>query len=251
MLLLACESFLSGQFDRLGYLAPFIVLLAAGAGFPVPEEVTMLGSGFLLHQGRVEFVWIVATCITATLLGDSIPFWLGRRFGADAMAHPRITRIFHAERRALLDDRFRRHGNWGVFTCRFLPGVRLPGFFTAGTLGMSYPRFLLVDGLGALIMTPTWILIGKTFGAKIARLEDDVQHLNQILGFTLLAILIGLGVHFLVIKRDKQLEKLEGPERAAAGPEAPVAPPDAAPPPDTAAASGTGAEPGSPEHPRH
>lgn len=214
MLLLAVESFISGPFNRLGYLAPFVLLLAAGVGLPLPEEVTMVGSGFLLHQGRVEFPLIVTTCVVATLLGDSIPFWLGRKFGSNLIDHPNMARIFHAELRALIEKRFARHGNWGVFTCRFLPGIRLPGFFTAGTLGMSYPRFILIDGIGALIMTPIWILVGRAFGKHISSLEDQVTDLNQILGFTLMAVLIGVGVRLLMRKRQRQVQALEGLEGA-------------------------------------
>ena len=41
--------------------------------------------------------------------------------------------------------RFQRHGNWAVFMCRFFAGVRIPGYFLAGTMGMSYGRFLLLE----------------------------------------------------------------------------------------------------------
>ena len=58
--------------DAFGYLAPFTVLVLCGFGFPLPEEVTMLGSGFLLYQGRVDGLAIVGVCFAATLIGDSV-----------------------------------------------------------------------------------------------------------------------------------------------------------------------------------
>ena len=226
---LAAGSFLTQIFDRLGYLAPFCVLVGAGCGLPVPEEVTLLGSGFLLHQERVELAWIVLTCYVGTLAGDSVPFWLGRKLGMSMMEHPLLAKIFHPERRALLVDRFRRHGHWAVFSCRFLPGVRLPGFFTAGTLRMTYARFLLIDGLAAVIMVPIWILIGRAFGEEIERLESDVGHLEQILGLTLLALLFVASAHVLVRRRERRRTPRAAEERAVeaevprAGPSEPAA----------------------------
>ena len=148
MLLLA-QSLVRRYFEDAGYLAPFLILLLAGAGLPVPEEVTMTGSGFLCFRGAVEFWPIVVTCYTATLLGDSIPYWLGRRYGMSALRFRVVAKVVHPERMALLERRFEQHGNWAVFTCRFLPGVRLPGWFMAGTLGMSYTRFIILDGIAA------------------------------------------------------------------------------------------------------
>ena len=41
--------------------------------------------------------------------------------------------------------RFEAHGNWATFFCRFVAGIRIPGYFVAGTMGMTYRRFLLLE----------------------------------------------------------------------------------------------------------
>lgn len=203
--LLLAESLVRRLFQDVGYLAPFLILLFAGCGLPIPEEVTMVGSGFLVFRGEVEFVPIVLTCYVATLLGDSIPYWLGRRYGMSALRYRWVAKVIHPERMTLLEDRFARHGNWAVFTCRFLPGVRLPGWFMAGTLGMSYPRFLILDGLGAALMTPLWVALGRAAGERIDRLESTVQDLHHWLGFGVLALVVTLAIAFLVRRQDRRL----------------------------------------------
>lgn len=182
---------------RFGYLGPFLVLLACGFGLPVPEEVTMLGSGFLLHQGRVEAVPIVAVCWVATLMGDSVPYWVGRRWGRSALSFGPLARILHAERMAAIEKRFERSGARAVFFCRFLPGLRLPAWFTAGTLGMRYPRFIATDGAGALIMTPLFVALGYHSGEKISELEAKVENLHEILGFVVLALAAIIATHLI------------------------------------------------------
>ncbi len=179
---------LGGAFAQFHYLAPFVVLLLCGLGLPVPEEVTLIGSGILLYRGEVEFVPIVLVCSAAILIGDSIPFWLGRRYGMRALRVRWVARIVHPERFSRLEHRFKEHGNWATFACRFFPGIRLPGYFLAGTLGMSYPRFLLLDGLGVVLSVPVSIYLGKLFGGEIDRLRGTVQDLHLILAFTALAL---------------------------------------------------------------
>lgn len=192
------QSSLSEFFSEFGYLAPFTVLLLCGFGFPVPEEVTMLGSGFLLHQGKVEGPAIVGVCFVATLLGDSVPYWLGRRFGRKALKVRTVRRLLHPERIRSLDRRFKRNDVRTVFVCRFVPGLRLPAWFTAGTLGMSYPRFLAVDAAGAAIMTPVFVWLGYLSGDKISELEGTVENLHQILGFLVLGLALVLVIHLFV-----------------------------------------------------
>lgn len=182
-------------FSEFGYLAPFTVLLLCGFGFPVPEEVTMLGSGFLLYQGRVEALPVMGVCFVATLMGDSVPYWLGRHWGQRALTYKIVRRVLHAERLRALEERFERNGVRAVFVCRFLPGLRLPAWFTAGTLGMSYPRFIATDAAGAAIMTPIFVFLGYASGEKIAELQETVENLHQILGFVILGLLIAFSVH--------------------------------------------------------
>jgi membrane protein DedA with SNARE-associated domain len=184
------SEWVSELFTRSNYIAPFIVLLLCGVGLPLPEEVTLIGSGLLLHRGEVEFFAISLTCGVAILIGDSIPFWLGRRWGMSALQHRFARRILHPERLSKLEDRFKEHGNWATFVCRFFPGVRIPGYFMAGTLRMSYPRFILLDALGVVISVPASIYLGKLFGNSMDQLKAKLGDLHLILGFLLFTVVL-------------------------------------------------------------
>jgi len=219
-----------------GYLAPFVVLLMCGFGFPLPEEITMLAAGFLAHRGEVEFVPVVLVCIVATLLGDSIPYFVGRRFGRRALRSRVVRRALHPERLRSIERNFERNGLWAVFVCRFLPGVRLPAWFTAGTLGIPYHRFILVDALGAALMTPVFVALGRYSGETISELERHVEGLTQVLGFVVLAL--ALVITFHLARRYKPRRGLGG-GRASTGPARGLTPPPTAavsqPPPAEAA----------------
>lgn len=188
------EGWVLGTFGRFNYLAPFLVLFLCGIGLPIPEEVTLIASGLLVHRGQVDFLQITCVCSAAILLGDSIPYALGRRYGMSALKVRWVRRIIHPERFARLERRFERHGNWAVFACRFFAGVRIPGYFLAGTMRMSFGRFLLLDALGVVVSVPVSIWLGMVFAEQVDRLQESFRSLHLVLAFAILCLALALVV---------------------------------------------------------
>jgi membrane protein DedA with SNARE-associated domain len=206
-LLLSFDSpFLGDTFGEFSYLAPFVVLLLCGVGLPLPEEVTLIGAGILYHREEVRFLPIVAVCAAAILIGDSIPYWLGRRYGENALRVRWVRRIVHPERLHRLRQRFAEHGNVVTFLCRFVAGIRIPGYFIAGTMGMSYGRFLLLDALGVLVSVPISIYLGKVFGGSVDTLKERFHDFHLILAFLVLSLTL-----ILLIRYRRRITGVESP----------------------------------------
>jgi membrane protein DedA with SNARE-associated domain len=178
--------------QNLSYMGPFLGLLLCGLGLPLPEEVFLLSAGILLYKGEVEMVRITLLCSLAILLGDSLPFLLGRRYGMRALEIPWVARVLHPERFQRFRRRFDAHGNWAVFACRFLPMLRIPGYFVAGTMGMRWGRMLLLDALGVLLSVPISIYLGKLLGSQVDRLKETVHDLHLILAMLVCALVLVL-----------------------------------------------------------
>jgi len=203
-------------FGQYPYAAPFAVLLLCGIGLPLPEEVTLIGAGFLLYRGEVEFLPISAVCVAAILLGDSAPYWLGRHYGPAALRIKWVRRILHPERFERMERRFAEHGNLAIFACRFFAGVRIPGYFVAGTMRMSYARFLLLDLIGALLSVPTSIYLGALLGGQVERLRRTLEDFHLILAF----LVIALGIVLVVRSRSRRSAAEEAAAEAAEGAQA-------------------------------
>ncbi len=190
--------YLTHWFTRFHYLAPFTVLMLCGLGAPLPEEITLIGCGLLVTEGHVGFWEITLVCSAAILLGDSIPYWLGRRFGLAALKSKLVARVLHPERFAQLERKFADNGNWAIFTCRFLPGLRIPGYFTAGTLRMSFVRFLVLDSLGVLVSVPTsiWVahLFFEKFGENLSGAAKAVSEANHFVLIGVAVLVLGVFV---------------------------------------------------------
>lgn len=197
--------FANKYFGHFHYFGPFVVLLACGMGLPIPEEVTLLACGYLVYQEIVSYWPITLVCSAAILLGDSVPFWLGRIYGMRALRISWVRPILHPERFAKIERRFRQHGNWATFAFRFFAGVRIPGYFVAGTLGMSYSRFLLLDALGVLISVPISIWFGKLLSAEIIN-EGFSKKFHLALALIVVVVVVGL------IFRSRLRRKLASPD---------------------------------------
>ena len=72
-----------------------------------------------------------------------------------------MARVVTPERFVAVQAKFEKYGVWVLFVARFLPGLRSPIFITAGvTRRVPFWRFLLMDGLAALISVPVWVYLG-------------------------------------------------------------------------------------------
>ncbi len=149
----------------------FVILLLAGFGLPLPEDIPLIMGGVLVHRGQADLWVMIVTGYLGIIIGDSIMFGLGRRFGSNIGAVPGLLRrVVTPERRAWVEGLFKKHGEKLVLAARFLPGVRTVTYFTAGSVGMHYPKFALYDSIAALASAPLFVLLGYKFGADIESL---------------------------------------------------------------------------------
>lgn len=191
-----------GEFlQSYGYIGIVVMLLLCGLGLPVPEEVTLIGSGYLSYVAKINGAthpnWIVASfvCVFGILLGDSVVYGLGRRFGNAVLRLPLIRHELTPKRLAKFDKLFARYGDRAIFFSRFFMGVRLASYFVAGRQRMPYWKFLLLDLAGAVLSGPTSVAFGYFFGDNLHRALEWAHRSNWFLLVAALAIVAG-GVAF-------------------------------------------------------
>jgi membrane protein DedA with SNARE-associated domain len=148
-------------FAESGYVAVFAALLLCGAGAPLPEDITLIAGGVIAGLGYANVHVMAGVALVGVLVGDAAMFLLGHRHGARIMQWPLVARLLTPSRYAKVQEKFARYGNRLLFLARFLPGMRTAVYVTAGaTHRVSFLRFLLLDGLAALISVPVWVYLG-------------------------------------------------------------------------------------------
>ena len=144
-----------------------VVLFLSGVGLPMPEDIPLSLAGFTTFKQAHETVALSSFAVTflvvATpiLLGDLIAYSLGRRYGRSLPKRIRwLRRVFTERRETRVQRWFDSYGSFTVFLGRQVAGVRFVTFFTAGTMRVSLPRFVLFDFLGCLVSVPVWLTLG-------------------------------------------------------------------------------------------
>src|SRR5262249_38363817 len=115
----------------------FATLIAGGLGFPIPEDVTLVGSGLLARSGSVALWQGIAVGIVGVCAGDWILYWAGRRYGASMLQHRWIARVVRPDQLATVRDVVQQRGALAVFLARFVLGTRIVTFLSAGAFGMA------------------------------------------------------------------------------------------------------------------
>lgn len=167
------EAFIISIIQSYLYAGVFALLLACGLGVPMPEDVILVTGGYIayLYPQNVNLFVLILVGMAGVLIGDSMMFMVGRRFGPRAATLPLFKRVLTPARLAKMEGYFGSYGNKIIFMGRFMAGVRSPLFMTAGISGVKYSRFILVDGLAASVSVPMFIVLAYTFGEEIDRLK--------------------------------------------------------------------------------
>ncbi len=164
--------------EHFGYAAVVALLVGAGVGVPVPEELTQLTAGFLAHQGYLRFVPAVVACWVGIVTGDFIFYSLARGHGETIMERWPVRRVLTPRRRAWLERHFARHAFWTIVVARHTSGLRLPAFALAGTHGVRRVTFLLADGLSALVSVPLVLAVGYLASHHLAEAHRDLRRVE-------------------------------------------------------------------------
>ncbi len=165
---------LPAYFAGLSYLGLFGVIFLTGAGLPLPEDVALLGAGYLVHSGTTALYPTLAVALVAVLAGDLFLYAAGHRLGRALATHPRYG--LSPERLARAERFFTRWGTLAIVIARFTVGVRAGVYLAAGVLRIPLPRFLLVDALAALVNVPLLVILGTLFATQLDRIAAHVAH---------------------------------------------------------------------------
>lgn len=200
------------------YFIIFGILVACGLGFPLPEDIPLIATGYLIWDETLKWVPAIGITMVGVLIGDSILFFIGRKLGVRFLEQGKV-QLMKPERVRRAQAYFRKYGEKIVFFARFVAGFRAAAFFLAGAMKMPYTRFIWLDGLAAALSVPIWIVlgygIGHYFGDDIHEILLKVKHLKN--GFTILvftALLIFAGRSYLKYKKAQKLKLAKSPARA-------------------------------------
>lgn len=191
--------FLTQLFNSMGWLGVVGIMALESANIPIPSEVTMPLSGWLLVQARggsiIEAIalgglWGAVGCTVGSVLSYALGAWGGRpllhRYGKYLMIHPHDLDI--------ADRWFARWGEWTAFLSRLLPIVRTFISFPAGVARTRLIPFTIYTFLGSFLWCGGLAYGGYVFGAR----WEELRILMRPFDIPIAAVLLAGFVYYIV-----------------------------------------------------
>src|SRR5262252_2462373 len=142
-------------------MLPFLGVVV---GTLAKEDLTCIATGLLIQRGEVGVIAGVLACTTGIFVGDLGLWLLGRIFGQAAIAWPWTARGLGTRRVDEIRAWLERHAAGAIVASRFLPGTRFALYVVAGVLRLPAAVFAVWALVGALLWTPTIVLLTATLG---------------------------------------------------------------------------------------
>lgn len=180
-------------------LIAFLESLAL-VGLAVPGAALLFMAGAVVGGGNLAIAPILAWGIAGAILGDSLSYWLGRRFRHQFPTLPLIRRYPGAIVRA--QQLFQRHGGKSVIIGRFVGPVRPVIPAVVGMLGMPPGRFLAANVFSALLWAPAYILPGILVGASVVL---ALEVMGRLVAWVLLLLAAVVALRWLLPRVDRPL----------------------------------------------
>jgi membrane protein DedA with SNARE-associated domain len=161
---------LESLLSQYGYPIVFIGTFLEG------ETVMVLG-GLAAHLDYLSLRWVIASGFGGTLVGDQLSFYLGRRHGKSLL----VRYPSWQARATVVLDRFEQHQNLLILGFRFLYGLRSITPFALGLSGIAYPRFIMLNLIGAAVWATCIGLAGFYFGQAVEAVLGDIKRYELVL----------------------------------------------------------------------
>lgn len=146
---------------------------------------------------RIHIRWwiLLPTCIFGVVFSDILLYVGGRYFGDWLLNRPWLAHVVPPSKRQRTEENFHRYGVGILVFGRLVPGIRAPLFLTAGSMRLPLPRFLLADGLGAIVGNSFFFFLGYWLGDSVKTL---IEHAEERLKPILIIVVVGLVVAYLL-----------------------------------------------------
>ena len=170
-----------------GWAVAIMFVTAFGESFAFvsllfPGTSLLIAAGALMAAGSLPYFPILAGAVLGAVLGDTVSFWIGHRFGGG------LARVWPFTRSPELLPSgirfFARHGGKSVFIGRFFGPVRAVIPLAAGIMRMPRGRFWFANVTSAMVWAPMLLFAGDAVGDVGDRYIGSVN--------TTLLILVGL-----------------------------------------------------------
>lgn len=160
------SGFIVATIAALGYSGIVLLMAIESACIPLPSEVIMPFSGYLVYTGRFN-LWAVAVAgAVGCVIGSLVAYWVGLRGGRRLIEKYGRYVLLSSHELDIADRWFAKYGEVIVFASRLLPVIRTFIAFPAGVARMNLKRFVIYTFAGSLPWCLGLAYVGQKLGEQ-------------------------------------------------------------------------------------
>lgn len=196
--------------STLGYPGIFLLSILESALIPIPSEIIMPFSGFLVSNGTFEPVSVVLAGTFGNLVGSILTYYLGIKAGRAFILRYGKYILFKKSHLEFTEELFQKYGDKISFFCRLLPAIRTYISLPCGVGKTNFIKFSIYTFLGSLIWNAMLTYVGIIFGHNWMNIDKYAIYLDVVSACVITVFVIWFLVK--IRKRSKTNHKREVPQ---------------------------------------
>lgn len=182
--------FIISVISHAGYPGILLLMAIESACIPLPSEVIMPFSGYLVSTGRFDLAYVSVAGALGCNLGSLVAYCAGA-WGGRPLAEKYGRGVLVSRHDLEIADRFfARYGEWAVFIARLLPVVRTFIALPAGIARMNVLRFHVYTFLGSLPWCLALAYAGLKLGPRWTILREYFHRFDLVIGILIVVAFV-------------------------------------------------------------
>ena len=176
-----------------GYVGIFLLMIAESALIPIPSEVIMPFSGYLVSSGKFNAVYVIIAGSIGNLVGSLVAYYIGLRLGREFILKYGKFVLLRKSHLEITESYFKKYGDRSTLISRMLPAVRTYISLPAGVAKMNPKKFITYTLIGSIIWNSALTYIGIQLGQEW---KNILHYSNYFDGVVVIGVIIAIVVFF-------------------------------------------------------
>ncbi|KAF1304040.1 VTT domain-containing protein [Enterococcus saccharolyticus] len=141
------------------------------------DSLLFAGGALSAISSSLSLPLILLTCMVASILGNTVNYFLGRKIGTHALYDGPLSKWIKAEEVQKAENFFNEKGKYTIFIGRFLPFIRTFVPFIAGSTKMHRKTFMFLNVISGI----SWVLVATLAGYFLGNIPFINAHFSMIM----------------------------------------------------------------------
>jgi membrane protein DedA with SNARE-associated domain len=173
-----------------GYVGIFLLMILESALIPIPSEIIMPFSGFLVTSGKFHPFAVIIAGSLGNLVGSVLTYYVGIKFGRAFIIKYGKYIFFKENHLEFTDKLFKKYGDRISFVGRLLPLIRTYVSLPAGIGKTNLAKFVFYTFAGSVIWSTMLTYAGIQLGNNWENIDKYSIYLDIAAVFAIVVFIV-------------------------------------------------------------